>query len=328
MANATGAKAALWNADFNLLPTTYDNSYQLALIPGTLIGRYDARVNVPVNSPLASEGDPSSTFITQPFTDTIGTYLPNVLKYTAKTAYVRGEQRDQYLGLEPRRAGLPDTIPDLAAALTLNPSLKVLSLNGYHDLATPFYQTELDLARLGTQPNLTFQHIPGGHMVYLDDTSRPAEKTDLVTFYEATPPRTDAPRRADRMGGRRASSPDRGPQTQLEPDIDDCRVAHRLSACALIGPGQPAYAQQDKLDAAAARAAQAQLGDPDAPPAARRPTAGTETTRRRAAGPGREQARRAQFDDARAAQRTRSDRGAGARGRPWLRREHLPARST
>ena len=80
---------------------------------------------------------------------------------------------------------MPDTIPDLAAALALNPQLKVLSLNGYHDIATPFYQTELDLARLGSQPNLTIKDYQGGHMVYLDDTSRPQEKADLVTFYNA-----------------------------------------------------------------------------------------------------------------------------------------------
>jgi hypothetical protein len=39
-------------------------------------------------------------------------------------------------------------VPDLAAALTLAPTLRVLSISGYHDLATPFRQTELDLARI------------------------------------------------------------------------------------------------------------------------------------------------------------------------------------
>ncbi|CAJ3458815.1 S10 family serine carboxypeptidase-like protein [Burkholderia pseudomallei] len=187
MSNATGATVPLWRANFNLLPTSYDNSYQLALIPGTLIGRYDARVNVPTNSPLASDGDPSSSFITKPFTDTIGTYLPNVLKYTAKSAYAVQSNAIASWDWSHDGLDLPDTIPDLAAALTLNPALKVLSLNGYHDIATPFYQTELDLARLGAQPNLTIKDYQGGHMVYLDDTSRPQEKADLATFYAAAP---------------------------------------------------------------------------------------------------------------------------------------------
>ncbi|KVK79638.1 S10 family serine carboxypeptidase-like protein [Burkholderia sp. MSMB1498] len=187
MSNSTGAAASLWRANFNLLPTTYDNSYQLALIPGTLIGRYDARVNVPTNSPLAADGDPSSSFITKPFTDTIGTYLPNVLKYSAKSAYAVESNAINSWDWSHDGLDLPDTIPDLATALTLNSALKVLSLNGYHDIATPFYQTELDLARLGAQPNLTIKDYQGGHMVYLDDTSRPREKADLATFYAATP---------------------------------------------------------------------------------------------------------------------------------------------
>ncbi|KVC57059.1 S10 family peptidase [Burkholderia stagnalis] len=185
MANATGAKTSLWHADFNVIPTFYDNSYQLSLIPGTLIGRYDARVNVPLSSPLAADGDPSSSFITKPFTDTIGRYLPNELKYSAQSAYSVSSNAIQTWDWSHDGLAMPDTIPDLAAALTLNPALKILSLNGYHDIATPFYQTELDLARLGSQRNLTIRDYQGGHMVYLDDTSRPQEKADLVTFYNA-----------------------------------------------------------------------------------------------------------------------------------------------
>jgi carboxypeptidase C (cathepsin A) len=65
----------------------------------------------------------------------------------------------------------------------LNPKLKVLSLNGYHDLATPFYITEQDLGRLGTVAGLRIRHYPGGHMTYLNEPSRPAMKQDLVNFY-------------------------------------------------------------------------------------------------------------------------------------------------
>ena len=78
---------------------------------------------------------------------------------------------------------VPDTIPDLAAALTLNPRLKVLSLSGYHDLATPFFQTEMDLARLGNNPNVQVRNYIGGHMTYLTDASRVQQKADLVQFY-------------------------------------------------------------------------------------------------------------------------------------------------
>src|SRR6185295_17592194 len=80
--------------------------------------------------------------------------------------------------------GLPDTLPDLAAALLQNPALQVLSMNGYHDLVTPFHQTERDLDRLGSVPTLAVRSYPGGHMTYLDDTARVAQKADLDAFYQ------------------------------------------------------------------------------------------------------------------------------------------------
>ena len=80
---------------------------------------------------------------------------------------------------------LPDTIPDLAAALAQNPALRVLSVNGYHDLVTPFFQTERDLARMGPMANVQLRFYPGGHMTYLDDGSRVLEKADLVQFYQS-----------------------------------------------------------------------------------------------------------------------------------------------
>jgi len=54
----------------------------------------------------------------------------------------------------------------------------VLSLNGFHDLATPYYQTALDLTRMAGAP-IEFRTFEGGHMTYLDDGSRPLEKADV-----------------------------------------------------------------------------------------------------------------------------------------------------
>ena len=84
---------------------------------------------------------------------------------------------------------LPDGVPDLAAAMTLNPTLRVLSLSGVDDLATPFYQTERDLTRMpDLAPRITVRTYVGGHMTYLDDDSRVVEKVDVAAFYaEAAP---------------------------------------------------------------------------------------------------------------------------------------------
>ena len=83
---------------------------------------------------------------------------------------------------------MPDTIPDLAAAIAQQPTLRTLSLAGYHDLATPFRQTELDVARLGAQPRLTPRVYPGGHMTYLDDGSRARIKADVAALVTGPAP--------------------------------------------------------------------------------------------------------------------------------------------
>ena len=59
LANTTGLALGRWQTVVNVGP----DYYQVNLIGGTLIGRYDTRVTAPVNSALAREGDPSSTFI-------------------------------------------------------------------------------------------------------------------------------------------------------------------------------------------------------------------------------------------------------------------------
>ena len=74
------------------------------------------------------------------------------MRYTANTPYLSFNSILDRWSFSHDGKALPDTIPDLAAALTLNPALKVIAMGGYHDLATPFYQTELDLARLGATP--------------------------------------------------------------------------------------------------------------------------------------------------------------------------------
>jgi carboxypeptidase C (cathepsin A) len=168
--------------------------FQTTLLPGTTIGRYDGRVSLPnSDSRLQSDGDPSDILISQPFTTTLQSQLPDYLGYSAPNATYT-PLNDGIIGSwDFTHAGqaLPDTIPDLLGALQLNPSLKVLAINGYHDLATPFFNTEKQLARLQTvqnlNANLQVTFYQGGHMVYLDDTARVQLKSDLENYFAGTP---------------------------------------------------------------------------------------------------------------------------------------------
>jgi len=159
-------------------------AYRARLLPGQVIGRYDARVKAPGGSALGN-GDPSINLVGNAFVSTIGTYLKDELRYTATTPYLSSNNVLNLWSFTHDGKPLPDTIPDLAAAMTLNPALKVIAMSGYHDLATPFYQTELDLARLGAGAGIQIRNYNSGHMSYLDDSVRRLQKADLRAFYNS-----------------------------------------------------------------------------------------------------------------------------------------------
>ena len=183
LVDRTGAPATLWTDNLDLDAT----SYRSRTLPGQLMGRYDARIAAVNSSALAAGGDPSSTLITAPFAAAANDLLKAELLYDASAAYTLLSNAITTWTFSHDGRALPDTVPDLAAALTRKPSLRVFSIAGYHDLATPFRQTELDLARLGTQPGLASRVYAGGHMTYLDDDSRARLRRDIAAFIAGGP---------------------------------------------------------------------------------------------------------------------------------------------
>jgi carboxypeptidase C (cathepsin A) len=181
LVNATGMPLVQWQLRFNMDATYFHDSFS----PGTVIGYYDARVTAAAGSALAAEQDPSSTFITPSFRQAITQYLGGELNYTTPSNYVLLSNAINTWVFSHGGRPVPDTVPDLAAAFARNPRLKVFSANGYHDLVTPFYQTELDIARFGANPNIVMRFYVGGHMTYLDDAARVQEKADLAQFYQS-----------------------------------------------------------------------------------------------------------------------------------------------
>ncbi|WP_263011133.1 S10 family serine carboxypeptidase-like protein [Duganella violaceipulchra] len=177
----TGLPVLTWQQNFDMGP----DYYQRNAVPGRLVGRYDARVSAPTGSALTVDGDPSLTVINSAFVNGIAGYLSDELHYSARSRYTSSNDIGGQWDFSHDGKQLPDTIPDLAAAMTLSPTMKVLSVNGYHDLATPFHQTELDLARLGANPLIVLKYYASGHMTYLDDTARRAQQMDLINFFNS-----------------------------------------------------------------------------------------------------------------------------------------------
>ena len=112
----------------------------------------------------------------------------------------------------PQAGNLLYTAGDLAAAMALNPYLKVFSANGYYDAVTPFFQTILNFENMPlsdphARNNLTIHKYPSGHMVYLDNELRSSMRADLAAFYEGTRAPAVAARRAPQETGRISRSP-------------------------------------------------------------------------------------------------------------------------
>jgi carboxypeptidase C (cathepsin A) len=174
-----------------------------------ILGRYDARFE---GTDLDAAGenpgyDPSGTGVSPAFVSAFHDYLERELKYTSKeTYYPHGPNVNQLWDHNHRPPGggggggfgpapaLRDiyVAGDLADAMRKNPNLKVFSVNGLFDLATPFFITEFDLAHMELEPklrpNIEFAYYPSGHMIYLNVDALKQLKTDLAKFYASAAP--------------------------------------------------------------------------------------------------------------------------------------------
>jgi carboxypeptidase C (cathepsin A) len=85
--------------------------------------------------------------------------------------------QNEYLNVGPR----------LRNAMQMNPSLRVWVLNGYYDLATPFYGTEYTFAHLGLpeslRRNVSMSYYKAGHMMYLLKSELEQMKKDARAWY-------------------------------------------------------------------------------------------------------------------------------------------------
>jgi carboxypeptidase C (cathepsin A) len=162
------------------------------------VGRYDSRYTGvdPDASGDAPDFDASDVAISGAFVGTLQSYLAHELGYQTDMPYrLSASDADGFKWDWNHKApgvrftlNMPNTALDLSAAMRTNPYLKVLSLNGYYDMATPFFGTEYDLNHMMLEPaqqqNLEFRYYPSGHMVYLNPDALHAMRLDVQNFIE------------------------------------------------------------------------------------------------------------------------------------------------
>jgi carboxypeptidase C (cathepsin A) len=162
------------------------------------VGRLDGRFTGPdPEGPDSRFYDPTGAAILPPYTSVFNNYVRTELGYKSDMPYrvFAFQEGGAFSKWEWGSAieGFPDTARALRAAMVKNPFLKVLVMEGFYDLATPFYAADYTMNHLDLSPtyrnNISFATYDSGHMVYIDAKQHAKMKSDLVSFMDRSMPR-------------------------------------------------------------------------------------------------------------------------------------------
>jgi len=164
------------------------------------VGRLDSRYKGINLDPMSRSAftDPQSDAISPAYTMVFLDYfhgslgVSKDLNYSTSAYSKEGFKWDwshrgnQYWGTD----GAVTTLPDMADALSKDPNMKVLIMNGYYDLATVFYGVEHSIAHLGlpksASDRIKMTYYEAGHMMYTDLPSAKLFREDVKKFIEDT----------------------------------------------------------------------------------------------------------------------------------------------
>ena len=171
------------------------------------VGRLDGRYTSDSPDGPFESGfqDPTSNHTSGPFTMVFNNYIRNELNYKVDMPYYTSA-RDlgtfSWSWAEPQQGpgggggfqmGYADVATSLRSAMVKDPYLKVLVMEGYYDLATPFLAAQYTMDHLDLTPdlrkNFSYTYYDSGHMVYLDQKAHDKMHNDYVQFVESTLPR-------------------------------------------------------------------------------------------------------------------------------------------
>ena len=161
------------------------------------IGRIDARFKGFTFDPLSqyAEYDPLFPAVSPAYTAAFLDYIHNDLNFGKDMDYsvitsLFSRWKWKHSSPNGEYQFVANTSVDLAHAIGLNHYLKVLVMQGYFDLATPFLATEYTFSHMNiskqSESNVEIKYYQAGHMMYIHKLSLEKMKKDLDEFYDAT----------------------------------------------------------------------------------------------------------------------------------------------
>ena len=158
------------------------------------VGRLDGRYADPdprgfLDTPFF---DPTSTNTAPPFTTVLNDYLRRELNVKGDTEYLTSarELPGWQWELPKDQRGSAETGSLLREAMVGNKWLKVLVMEAYYDLATPYFAATYTMDHLKLpepyRKNISYATYESGHMVYLREAGLVKMKKDFADFLTAT----------------------------------------------------------------------------------------------------------------------------------------------
>ncbi len=161
------------------------------------VGRLDGRFTGPDPEGLMDTPfyDPAESALMPPFTAMFNNYVRNDLGYKTDMPYyvfAMGGGLWKQWDWGSAAKGFPDTATALRAAMVKDPYLKVVVLEGYYDLATPYYAADYVINHLNLpadfRKNISVETYDSGHMAYVNQQALAKMKQDVVRFMDMAMP--------------------------------------------------------------------------------------------------------------------------------------------
>jgi carboxypeptidase C (cathepsin A) len=195
----TGVSSEIWErADLKLMAGEYFQ--ELLRKEGKTVGRLDSRYSGINKDPMSMDSftDPQSDAISPAYTMGFLDYFHGDLNVSKDLNYSTSAYSKEGFKWDWKHKGTDSwgadasvtTLPDMENALSKDPNVKILIMNGYYDLATVFYGVEHSIAHLNipksASDRIIMTYYEAGHMMYTDLPSAKLFREDLKDFIQDT----------------------------------------------------------------------------------------------------------------------------------------------